>query len=120
MDFKWGKDSPGRRSRSIEAARSASQTAISQSAHRVLQLTIALEHVPTGITDPDAVGRQGGPAAQQVCPAHALQAVAEPSGGGAARCQGARIKGAGAGGRQADKENPKESYFHLLVFPLTI
>jgi hypothetical protein len=85
-----------------------------------LQLAIALEHIPTGITDPEAVGGQGGPAPNKVCPGHALRAVAESSGGGAARRQIVRIKSDSARGRQAQKENPEESYFHLLVSRLTI
>jgi hypothetical protein len=50
-----------------------------------LQLAIALQHIPTGIADSEAVGGQGGPAPKEIAPGDSLGAVAEPSGGGAAR-----------------------------------
>jgi hypothetical protein len=70
-----------------------------QLARSGLQLAIASQDIPAGITDAEVVRGQGGTAPNEIAPSHSLGVVAEPGGGGAAWSQSVQIDGCRGRGR---------------------
>jgi hypothetical protein len=79
-----------------------------QLARSGLQLAIASQDIPAGISDAEAVRGQSGTAPNEIAPSHSLGVVAKPGGGRAAWSQSVQIDGCRGRGRKAEQENPRQ------------
>jgi hypothetical protein len=79
------------------------------------QLAVALKDIPAGIPDPETVGREGGPATEEVAPGHAPGPVAEPGRSRPARGKVAHLDGADRRGRQAEEEKHEKRFLHQSI-----